>query len=956
MQEAPGRSTSVGTGRHLGARRRQKRTHCYPILYDKPLLQRITFHERIPFREAINVPVVSEPSPNSNGAVEASTTSSTRIPGKGYVTAGIYNKSGTARKVFPLPRGVSYNEMKRPRPFKLPYFLYREFFYDMDSDKDQSPEAQTAAAEPAQPPAISPWKVMRKNAYVKLNPPSKVPDLPRCVCEPGFCGEECLNRASFIECDPTCCPSGLADCTNRSIQELTARLAVHPENIGIKIVYSGSKGYGLYATRDFAPHELILEYTGDIIDTSEMERRLQHEYRGTDRFYCLSLGQGLAIDSGRRGSEARFVNHSCNPNSEMQKWFVRGAPRVGLFAGDKGVTAGTEFTYDYNFDVFNGAIAQKCCCGEPTCRGTIGKRPPKSSSNGSAVSESVPELTAPVASADAPVNPPVRVRIVLNKPKEVPGEPIVTTMVSKPQAPTPLVPVLGSPDSDSKPKKQRGHWSRRSSKLPAESDTPLPAAVAAAAAPRTLRNRVAKQRRRSSRAHHEPQSYALDSDSGAESDIDEEPSRALAISATEVDREQTPSPALSRRPRRRKSVRMRTSFRASESDGDAGDEVDAVEQTGRRRSRNNGSAGDFKLLASSDPQTPARATAPEDSDATGPSVEVPLLVPSPMGMVWQMFRVTPINKPVNGGDGTLQGMTMAPSCFGSPAVMGIAAGSSQGDLSRSAQQAVPPTPTPGQDKRSQQLDSPANTSHRTASPKIASVPARPLLLREPPAPRRDSSLPARPEQSGSPVSVTSVKSTNSLGSMQCSPDLAPAALPQPVQPVQPGQTGQLVQPAQQNEKAPPRPLNPPLRFSRHPQPQYAPSTSTDGVHLSTSSPDKSPDVQSVQPKRKRNRELAAPALSGVVSYISDDKPVIKPDRVLPRRNGSARSRTPVKTPVLVASSCTPVHTPDVNGQYQPPMNQFYVQPAHSPCIPAKCPRGLCRNPTTAAECQLLRHQ
>ena len=38
------------------------------------------------------------------------------------------------------------------------------------------------------------------------------------------------------------------------------------------------------------------------------------------------------IDAGPKGNNARFMNHSCDPNCITQKWSVNGDTRVGLFA------------------------------------------------------------------------------------------------------------------------------------------------------------------------------------------------------------------------------------------------------------------------------------------------------------------------------------------------------------------------------------------------------------------------------------------------------------------------------------------------------------------------------------------------------------------------------------------------------------------------------------------------
>lgn len=55
----------------------------------------------------------------------------------------------------------------------------------------------------------------------------------------------------------------------------------------------------------------------------------------------------MVIDA-TRGSIARFVNHSCDPNCTMDQWHVSGKPRMALFA-KREIMTGEELTYDYNF-------------------------------------------------------------------------------------------------------------------------------------------------------------------------------------------------------------------------------------------------------------------------------------------------------------------------------------------------------------------------------------------------------------------------------------------------------------------------------------------------------------------------------------------------------------------------------------------------------------------------------
>lgn len=88
----------------------------------------------------------------------------------------------------------------------------------------------------------------------------------------------------------------------------------------------------------------------------------------------MLFDQNMIIDA-TRGSIARFVNHSCDPNCRMEKWTVNGKPRMALFAGDRGIMTGEELSYDYNFDPYSQKNVQVCRCGAEKCRGVLGPRP-----------------------------------------------------------------------------------------------------------------------------------------------------------------------------------------------------------------------------------------------------------------------------------------------------------------------------------------------------------------------------------------------------------------------------------------------------------------------------------------------------------------------------------------------------------------------------------------------------
>lgn len=117
--------------------------------------------------------------------------------------------------------------------------------------------------------------------------------------------------------------------------------------------------------------EFILEYVGEVVSDQEFKERMATIYINDTHHYCLHLDGGLVIDGHRMGGDGRFVNHSCQPNCEMQKWSVNGQFRMALFAL-RDIEPGEELTYDYNFSLFNPAEGQECKCGSENCRGVIG--------------------------------------------------------------------------------------------------------------------------------------------------------------------------------------------------------------------------------------------------------------------------------------------------------------------------------------------------------------------------------------------------------------------------------------------------------------------------------------------------------------------------------------------------------------------------------------------------------
>ncbi|KAI7898484.1 uncharacterized protein BX663DRAFT_443046 [Cokeromyces recurvatus] len=178
------------------------------------------------------------------------------------------------------------------------------------------------------------------------------------------CGDDnhCINRMMFMECLVDDCPCDRY-CRNRRFQlRQYAR---------VDVIRTEKKGFGLRALTDLPANAFIMEYIGEVITNSEFVKRTkEYEAAGLKHYYFMTLKTDEIIDATKKGCLARFINHSCNPNCVTQKWVVGKRMRIGIFTR-RAIKAGLELTFDYKFERY-GAVAQKCYCGEPNCKGFIG--------------------------------------------------------------------------------------------------------------------------------------------------------------------------------------------------------------------------------------------------------------------------------------------------------------------------------------------------------------------------------------------------------------------------------------------------------------------------------------------------------------------------------------------------------------------------------------------------------
>lgn len=261
---------------------------------------------------------------------------------------------------FTLPM---FDYLSKPRDFTIPFDVF-------------APSLRKGDERPKD------WHKINRNRLVgeakELWEKSENLPTSACVCKPPMDGEsgcdyDCLNRVMQYECNDKNCNLSADMCNNRAFAQLAARTKKGGAfDVGVEVVKTEKRGFGVRACRSFLPGMVIMEYTGEIISEGECQRRMREEYRDKECYYLMELERNLVID-GTKGSMARFINHSCEPNCEVRMVKVGGVPRMGVFAGEGGIMTGEELSYDYNFDNF-GDWAQKCYCGAGNCRGTLSRR------------------------------------------------------------------------------------------------------------------------------------------------------------------------------------------------------------------------------------------------------------------------------------------------------------------------------------------------------------------------------------------------------------------------------------------------------------------------------------------------------------------------------------------------------------------------------------------------------
>ena len=131
-----------------------------------------------------------------------------------------------------------------------------------------------------------------------------------------------------------------------------------------KIKKSNIDNKGLYASKNIKSGKLVINYKGKLITKKETDTN--PKYDNDKAIYLFNLNSKYDLDGDFKYNDARLINHSCNPNCE-----VEGKGLKLWITAIKDIKKGEELSYDYGFGYDKDYKQFVCKCGAKNCVGYI---------------------------------------------------------------------------------------------------------------------------------------------------------------------------------------------------------------------------------------------------------------------------------------------------------------------------------------------------------------------------------------------------------------------------------------------------------------------------------------------------------------------------------------------------------------------------------------------------------
>ena len=131
-------------------------------------------------------------------------------------------------------------------------------------------------------------------------------------------------------------------------------------------------GRGVFASCQIKKGTKIIEYIGEKITKKERDQRSEERIkkylksRKTGSVYIFELNQRYDIDGSPLYNKARYINHSCDPNCEVEI-----TNNEIWISAIKNIKKDTELTYNYGYPFDSDFEEHICKCGTKKCVGYI---------------------------------------------------------------------------------------------------------------------------------------------------------------------------------------------------------------------------------------------------------------------------------------------------------------------------------------------------------------------------------------------------------------------------------------------------------------------------------------------------------------------------------------------------------------------------------------------------------
>ena len=132
-------------------------------------------------------------------------------------------------------------------------------------------------------------------------------------------------------------------------------------------------GSGVYARKNIPKGIKIIEYLGERISKAEGDKRSEQRIKKflnsnkTGSVYIFELNKDYDIDGTPSYNKAKYINHSCNPNCEVD--IINNEIWISSI---KKIKKNQELTYDYGYSFDKDDFKDHLCkCGAKNCIGFI---------------------------------------------------------------------------------------------------------------------------------------------------------------------------------------------------------------------------------------------------------------------------------------------------------------------------------------------------------------------------------------------------------------------------------------------------------------------------------------------------------------------------------------------------------------------------------------------------------